>query len=59
MATAIHTVKPENIATFLGLKLDPRYQGEIGNNCNVFRRRSKTVPLAGLKQCHPQGTVFR
>ena len=24
-----------------------------------FRRRSKTVPLAGLKQCHPQGTVFR
>lgn len=26
---------------------------------HLFRRRSKTVPLAGLKQCHPQGTVFR
>jgi DNA-binding MarR family transcriptional regulator len=35
VATAIHTVKPENIATFWGLKLDPRYQGEIGNNYNV------------------------
>jgi hypothetical protein len=35
IATAIHTVKPDNIATFLGQKLDPRYQGEIGNNYNV------------------------
>jgi hypothetical protein len=33
--TAIHTVKPENIATFLGRKLDVRYQGEVGNNYNV------------------------
>ena len=29
------TVKPDNIATFLGHKVDPRYQGEIGNNYNV------------------------
>jgi predicted transcriptional regulator len=35
VATAIHSVKPENIATFLGHKLDQRYQGEIGNNYNV------------------------
>lgn len=35
VATAIHTVKPENIATFLGHKLGPRYEGEIGNNYNV------------------------
>lgn len=35
VATAIHSVKPENIATFLGRKLDERYQGEIGNNYNV------------------------
>jgi len=35
VSTAIHTVKPENIATFLGHKLDPRYQGEMGNNYNV------------------------
>lgn len=33
--TAIHTVKPDNIATFLGRKLDDRYQGEAGNNYNV------------------------
>jgi predicted transcriptional regulator len=34
-ATAIHTVKPDNIATFLGHKVDPRYLGEIGNNYNI------------------------
>ncbi|MDR1339183.1 MAG: hypothetical protein LBK58_03920, partial [Prevotellaceae bacterium] len=34
-ATAIHTVKPDNIATFLGRKLDPRCEGEVGNNYNV------------------------
>ena len=34
-ATAIHTVKPDIIATFLGYKVDPRYQGEIGNNYNI------------------------
>ncbi len=35
VATAIHTVKPDDIATFLGHKIDPRYQGEIGNNHNI------------------------
>ncbi len=30
--TAIHSVKPENIATFLGRKLNPQYQDEMGNN---------------------------
>jgi len=35
ITTAIHTVKPDNIATFLGRKLDQRYQGEAGNNYNV------------------------
>ena len=33
--TAIHTVKPDNIATFLGSKLHGNYQGEMGNNYNV------------------------
>ena len=33
--TAIHSVKPENIATFLGKKLHPLYQGEMGNNFNT------------------------
>ena len=34
-ATAIHTVKPDNIATFLGHKVDSRYKGEMGNNYNI------------------------
>jgi len=33
--TLIHSVKPENIATFLGKKLHPHYQDEMGNNFNV------------------------
>jgi hypothetical protein len=33
--TAIHSVKPENIATFLGRKLHANYQGEMGNNFNT------------------------
>jgi len=49
MATAIHTVKPENIATFLGHKLDPRYQGEAGNNYNVR--------LEGSRIKHTMGSV--
>ena len=35
ISTAIHTVKPDNIATFLSRKVDVRYQGEIGNNYNI------------------------
>ena len=49
VATAIHTVKPENIATFLGQKLDPRYQGEVGNNYNVR--------LEGSRIKHTMGSV--
>lgn len=30
--TAIHTVKPEDVATFLGRKLSGNYQGEIGTD---------------------------
>jgi hypothetical protein len=30
--TAIHTVKPEHVATFLGRRLDERYDGEIGTD---------------------------
>ena len=29
--TAIHTVKPDRVATFLGRKLDGRYRDELGN----------------------------
>jgi len=33
--TAIHSVNPENITTFLGKKLNLNYQGEMGNNFNT------------------------
>lgn len=49
IATAIHTVKPENIATFLGHKLDGRYQGEVGNNYNVR--------IEGSRVKHTMGSV--
>lgn len=49
ITTAIHTVKPDNIATFLGHKLDPRYQGEAGNNYNVR--------LEGSRIKHNMGTA--
>jgi hypothetical protein len=35
VSTAIHAVKPDHISTFLGRKLSPLYQGEMGNNYNV------------------------
>ena len=49
VATAIHTIKPENIATFLGHKLDPRYEGEVGNNYNVR--------IEGSRIKHTMGSV--
>src|SRR4029077_15105880 len=33
--TAIHTVKPDNIAPFLGRKLNAQYEGEMGNRFNI------------------------
>lgn len=33
--TAIHTVKPDHIATFLGRKLAPQYQDEMGNRYDI------------------------
>jgi hypothetical protein len=33
--TAIHTVKPDNIATFLGRKLSTQFEGEAGNRYNI------------------------
>ena len=45
--TAIHTVKPEHVATFLGRKLDDRFEGEIGND---FHTR-----IEGTKVKHHMG----
>jgi hypothetical protein len=49
IATAIHTVKPDNIATFLGHKLDNRYQGEVENNYKVR--------IEGSRVKHTMGSV--
>jgi len=32
---AVHAVRAEHVATFLGKKLDPRYLGEVGNDFNT------------------------
>jgi hypothetical protein len=32
---AVHAVRAEDVATFLGKKLDPRYLGEVGNQFNT------------------------
>ena len=32
MRTSVHAVRAEDVATFLGKKLDPRYTGEVGND---------------------------
>jgi hypothetical protein len=47
--TAIHSVKPENIATFLGRKLHGNYRGEMGNN---FQTR-----IQGTRIKHHMGKV--
>jgi len=47
--TAIHSVKPENIATFLGQKLHWNYKGEMGNNFNTR--------ILGTRIKHQMGAV--
>ncbi|MGO8720711.1 MAG: hypothetical protein ACLQMO_16075 [Acidobacteriaceae bacterium] len=49
--TAIHTVKPDNIATFLGKKLVPQFEGEMGNRFNVR--------IEGTRIKHTMGSVSR
>lgn len=47
--TSIHAVKADQVATFLGRKLDPRYQGEVGNH---FHTR-----IQGTRIKHHMGRV--
>jgi hypothetical protein len=60
--TAIHTVKPDHIATFLGRKLDPQYQGEMGNRFDVriegTRIRHNMGPVS-LKLYDKFGLILR
>ena len=46
---AIHSVKPENIISFLGKKLNAKYAGEIGNNYHVR--------IEGCRIKHTMGTT--
>ncbi|MBT9438976.1 MAG: MarR family transcriptional regulator [Desulfobacterales bacterium] len=60
--TAIHTVKPENIATFFGRKLHPNYQDEMGNNFNTRiegTRIKHTMGPVSIKMYDKLGLVLR
>ncbi|HHB75728.1 MAG TPA: MarR family transcriptional regulator [Desulfobulbus sp.] len=62
VATAIHTVKPDNIASFLGKKLHPNFQGEMGNNFNTRiegTRIKHTMGPVSIKMYDKLGLVLR
>lgn len=60
--TAIHTVKPDDIATFLGRKLTGNYQDEMGNRYNVRiegTRVRHSMGMASIKMYDKFGQVLR
>src|ERR1019366_102870 len=60
--TAIHTVKPDNIATFLGKKLSPQFEGEVGNRFNIRiegTRIKHTMGPVSLKLYDKFGLILR
>ncbi len=60
--TAIHTVKPDNIATFLGRKLSTQYEGEMGNRFNIRiegTRIKHTMGPVSLKLYDKFGLILR
>ena len=62
VSTAIHTVKPDNVSTFLGRKLVGQYQGEIGNNYNVRIEGSRikhTMGSSSIKMYDKYGKILR
>jgi hypothetical protein len=62
LETLIHTVKPQDIATFLGHKLHGNYQGEMGNNLRTriqgTRIRHHMGPAA-IKMYDKFGRILR
>lgn len=60
--TAIHAVKAENVATFLGRKLTGNYQGEVGNDFHIriegTRIRHHMGPAA-IKMYDKHGLILR
>lgn len=62
MRTAIHTVKPENVATFLGRKLDERYTGDIGSDFHTRIEGTRIKHHLGpnsIKMYDKMGRVLR
>jgi hypothetical protein len=60
--TAVHAVKPEHVATFLGRKLHPLYQDELGNDFHTriegTRIKHHMGPVA-IKMYDKQALVLR
>lgn len=62
METLIQAVKPADIATFLGRKLDSRYQDEVGNRFNhrwLGRRIKHTMGPVSIKMYDKFNAVLR
>ena len=60
--TAIHTVKPDDIATFLGKKLHGNYQDEMGSRYNVRiegTRVRHSMGMASIKMYDKFGQILR
>jgi len=60
--TAIHSVKPENVATFLGRPLHPNYRDEIGNRFDTRiagTRIKHTMGPVSLKTYDKHGFILR
>jgi hypothetical protein len=60
--TAIHTVKPDDIATFLGRQLSTQHEGEMGDRSNIRiqgTRIKHTMGPVSLKLCDKFGLVLR
>ncbi len=60
--TAIHTVKPDNVATFPGKKLSPQFEGELGNRFHIRiegTRIKHTMGPVSLKLYDKFGLILR
>ncbi len=60
--TAIYSVKPENIATFLGRKLHGNYQGDMGNNFNTRIQGTRIkhhMGASSIKMYDKFGSILR
>lgn len=60
--TAVHAVKAEHVATFLGRKLHPLYAGEVGNHFHTRIQGTRIkhhMGPAAIKMYDKQGLVLR